>query len=144
MISPKALIISYTHDINLASHVHHNQQYSSSKQVHHVKHACSYSYACTYLSYTHDIDLASHIHHNQQYIHQVNKSITLSMYVHIHMHVLTFTCLTMSKHFYIICMFRFMFLLWVPISLTGKVSDVCIRDLGFNHHLYQKLIGVLV
>ena len=33
---------------------------------------------------------------------------------------------------------------WVPVSSTGKVSDGCIRDLGFNHCLYQKLIGVLV
>ena len=33
---------------------------------------------------------------------------------------------------------------WVPISSTGKVSDDYIRDLGFNPHLYQKLIGVLV
>ena len=34
--------------------------------------------------------------------------------------------------------------MWVPNSLTGKVSDGCIRDLGFNLHLYQKLISVLV
>ena len=33
---------------------------------------------------------------------------------------------------------------WVPVSSTGKVSDGCIRDLGFNPCLYQKLIGVLV
>ena len=33
---------------------------------------------------------------------------------------------------------------WVPVSSTGKVSDGCIRDLGFNLCLYQKLIGVLV
>ena len=30
------------------------------------------------------------------------------------------------------------------ISSTVKVSDGCIRDLGFNPCLYQKLIGVLV
>ena len=34
--------------------------------------------------------------------------------------------------------------LWVPVSSTSKVSDSCIRDLGFNPRLYQKLIGVLV
>ena len=34
--------------------------------------------------------------------------------------------------------------MWVPVSLTGKVSDGCIRDLGFNPRLHQKLIGVLV
>ena len=34
--------------------------------------------------------------------------------------------------------------LWVLISLTGKVSDDWIRDLGFNPRLHQKLIGVLV
>ena len=33
---------------------------------------------------------------------------------------------------------------WVPVSSTGKVSYGCIRDLGFNPCLYQKLIGVLV
>ena len=33
---------------------------------------------------------------------------------------------------------------WVPVSSTGKVSDDCIRDLGFNPRLHQKLIGVLV
>ena len=33
---------------------------------------------------------------------------------------------------------------WVPINLTGKVSDDCIRDLGFNLCLYQKLIGVFI
>ena len=34
--------------------------------------------------------------------------------------------------------------LWVPVSSTGKISDACIRDLGFNPRLHQKLIGVLV
>ena len=33
---------------------------------------------------------------------------------------------------------------WVPISSTGKVSDGCIKDLGFNPRLHQKLIGVLI
>ena len=32
---------------------------------------------------------------------------------------------------------------WVPVSSTDKVSDGCIRDLGFNPRLHQKLIGVL-
>ena len=27
----------------------------------------------------------------------------------------------------------------VPVSSIGKVSNSCIRDLGFNSHLYQKL-----
>ena len=31
--------------------------------------------------------------------------------------------------------------MWVPVSLTDKVFDGCIRDLEFNP---QKLIGVLV
>ena len=37
--------------------------------------------------------------------------------------------------------------LWVSVSLTGKVSNGCIRDMetmGFNPHVYQKLIGILV
>ena len=33
---------------------------------------------------------------------------------------------------------------WVPINLTGKISDGCIIDLGFNRRLHQKLIGILV
>ena len=33
---------------------------------------------------------------------------------------------------------------WVPVNSTGKVSDSCIRDLGFNPHFHQKLIGMLV
>ena len=33
---------------------------------------------------------------------------------------------------------------WVPVSYTGKVYDGCIKDLGFNPRLHQKLIGVLV
>ena len=33
---------------------------------------------------------------------------------------------------------------WVPISSIGKVSNGCIKDLEFNPHLYQKLIGILV
>ena len=32
----------------------------------------------------------------------------------------------------------------VPVSSTGKVSDSCIRDFGFNPRLHQKLINVLV
>lgn len=28
--------------------------------------------------------------------------------------------------------------MWVPVSSIGKVSDCCIRNLGFNPHLYQK------
>ena len=35
-------------------------------------------------------------------------------------------------------------MLWVPVNLTGKVSNGCIRDLGFNHHLHKKLIGILI
>ena len=35
-------------------------------------------------------------------------------------------------------------ILWVPINSTDKVSDGCIRDMGFNLRLHQKLIGVLV
>ena len=35
-------------------------------------------------------------------------------------------------------------ILWVPVSSTGKVFYSCIRYLGFNPHLHQKLIGVLV
>ena len=34
-------------------------------------------------------------------------------------------------------------LLWVPVRLTGKIFDNCIRDLRFNLCLHQKLIGVL-
>ena len=34
--------------------------------------------------------------------------------------------------------------LWDPVNLTGKVSGGWIGDLGFNLHLHQKLIGVLV
>ena len=34
--------------------------------------------------------------------------------------------------------------MWVPGSSNSKVSDDCIRDLGFDICLYQKLIGVLV
>ena len=33
---------------------------------------------------------------------------------------------------------------YIPVSFTGKISDGCIRDLGFNPRLYQKLINVLV
>ena len=39
---------------------------------------------------------------------------------------------------------RTLFRGWVPVNLTGKVSDDCIRDLRFNLYLHQKLIGVLV
>ena len=34
--------------------------------------------------------------------------------------------------------------MWVSVSSTGKVPDGWIRDLEFNPHLHQKLIGVLV
>ena len=34
--------------------------------------------------------------------------------------------------------------MWVLVSLTGKVFDSWIRDLGFNPRLHQKLISVLV
>ena len=34
--------------------------------------------------------------------------------------------------------------MWVPVSSISKVSDGCIRDIGFNSRLYKKLIGVLV
>ena len=34
--------------------------------------------------------------------------------------------------------------MWIPVSSTGKGSDGCIRDLGFNPRLHKKLIGVLV
>ena len=40
--------------------------------------------------------------------------------------------------------FKFKNKQWVPVSSTDKVFDGCIRDLGFNSRLYQKLIGVLV
>ena len=33
---------------------------------------------------------------------------------------------------------------WVPVSLTGKASNGCIKDKEFNPRLHQKLIGVLV
>ena len=33
---------------------------------------------------------------------------------------------------------------WIPVNSTGKVFDGCIRDLGFNSCLHQKLIDVLV
>ena len=33
---------------------------------------------------------------------------------------------------------------WVPVSSTGKVFDGCIKDLGFNSRLHQKLISILV
>ena len=32
----------------------------------------------------------------------------------------------------------------IPVSSTNKVSYGCIRDLGFNPCLHQKLIGVLM
>ena len=34
--------------------------------------------------------------------------------------------------------------MWVSVSLTDKVIEGCIRDMGFNPHLHQKPIGVLV
>ena len=34
--------------------------------------------------------------------------------------------------------------LWIPVSSTDKVSDSCIRDLGFNPCLHQKLIGFFI
>ena len=33
---------------------------------------------------------------------------------------------------------------WVPVSLTSKVSNGCIRDLEFDLRLHQKVISVLV
>ena len=33
---------------------------------------------------------------------------------------------------------------WVPVNSTDKISDGCIKDLGFNPPLHQKLIGVLI
>ena len=44
-------------------------------------------------------------------------------------------------------LFKFLYpkeILWVPISSTGKISDSCTKDLGFNPRLHQKLIDVLV
>ena len=32
----------------------------------------------------------------------------------------------------------------VPVSSTSKVFNGCIKDLGFNLRVHQKLIGVLV
>ena len=41
--------------------------------------------------------------------------------------------------------YRYIYIyMWVPVSSTDKVSDGCIRDLGFNFRLHQKPIGVLV
>ena len=34
--------------------------------------------------------------------------------------------------------------MWVSVISTDKISDCWIRNLGFNHRLRQKLIGVLV
>ena len=34
--------------------------------------------------------------------------------------------------------------LWVLVSLTGKVFYGCIRDLKFNFHIHRKQIGILV
>ena len=34
--------------------------------------------------------------------------------------------------------------MWVPLNLTGKVFDDCIRDLELNFRLHQKLIVVLI
>ena len=48
---------------------------------------------------------------------------------------------TKIAHFFIILIF---FWSWVAVSSTGKISYGCIRDLGFNPCLHQKLIGVLV
>ena len=33
---------------------------------------------------------------------------------------------------------------WVPVSSTSKFFYGCIRNLGFNPRLHQKLIGVLI
>ena len=33
---------------------------------------------------------------------------------------------------------------WVPVSLTNKVSDGYIKNMGFNSRLHQKLIDILV
>ena len=40
--------------------------------------------------------------------------------------------------------FKYVSMMWVLVNSTGKVSDGCIRNLGFNLRLHQKLIGVLV
>ena len=33
---------------------------------------------------------------------------------------------------------------WVLVNSISKISDGCIRDLEFNLHLHQKLIGILI
>ena len=34
--------------------------------------------------------------------------------------------------------------LWVPVNLTGKLSDGWIGDLGINPQIHHKLIDILV
>ena len=46
-----------------------------------------------------------------------------------------------KKEIYI---YIYIYILWVSVNSTSKVSNGCIRDLGFNPRLYQKLIGVLI
>ena len=35
-------------------------------------------------------------------------------------------------------------ILRVVVNSIGKIFDGCIKDLRFNHHLHQKMIGVLI
>ena len=57
-------------------------------------------------------------------------------------------CLLIGLFFFFLMMligqFEMVYWLWVLVSSTGKVSNGCIRDLGFNSHLHQKLIGVFL
>ena len=63
---------------------------------------------------------------------------------HIYIHICTFFLLYIHAFYLISYIYTKKKKKWVPVSSTGKVSDGCIRDLGFNPCLYQKLIGVLV
>ena len=51
---------------------------------------------------------------------------------------------TFKEYIYIYIYMCVCVCVWIPISSTGKVSNCCIRNLGFNPRLHQKLIGVLV